>query len=634
MHGRVKVRRSEEQERLRNEKKSKAERELRFTLDKLLSDRKDGVMNLSKLNELTPVVETAPDMTSLWNYRRDIINSSLLRDECPKSEQSKLMNDELDLTTRCLKASPKSYAVWHHRSWVMMHHPSPNWHQEVEFCNFALKLDERNFHCWDYRRFVVLHGKIRTQSEMSYTDSCLESNFSNYSAWHYRSELLSTSDPVIESSLPVSPPPYVQSKNGFCSYTVEESLPADELELVHNAIFTDPKDQSPWFYYWWLLGRGIRKAYLREVFLSRSLGRLILIFTAAKPLSALKLLSVRIRVTPMSSTAVEPLELTVENVGGWKSVLSENVSAVWWLSIHPDSISPYAAPSIRSLFHSGPSRFDISVCIRNVENSKEPRVCFSPDCPPDHIFCLKCVLDFSQSESLTRVDLDPLRLLNPIISPTNEPEALLGELENIRDLLSMEPQNKWALLTLVDLLRFIHPPESKVEVNNAIDVLSVVDKERTVFYSDMKVSYAAQDILVQTFHEHSREISLKGIGIDRLPYLDWYALMTKIDLSCNRISRLPETIAYLVCLADLNLDDNQLSSLHGISRLPCLSLLSVQRNLLHDFPAIEELLRCPKLQNVYLHGNEVTKIADLTSLLAEHPGSKNKSHSFVVTYDK
>ncbi|VDP94573.1 unnamed protein product [Echinostoma caproni] len=634
MHGRVKVRRSEEQERLRNEKKKKAEKELRFALDNLLSDRRNGILTLDKLRELTPIIETAPDMTSLWNYRREIINASLLHDECPRAEQSKLMNDELELTTRCLKASPKSYAVWQHRSWVMIHHPTPNWHQEIEFCNAALKLDERNFHCWDYRRFVVLHGKIRTQSELLYTDSSLESNFSNYSAWHYRSEILSSSDPVMESSLPVSPPPYVQSKNGFCSYTVEEAMPADELELVHNAIFTDPKDQSPWFYYWWLLGRGIRKAYLREVYVSRTLGRLVVIFTAAKPLSALKLLSVRIKVTPMTSVNVEPLELTVDDLGGWQSVLSENVSAVWWLPIDPDSFSPYAPPSICSLFHSNPSHFDISVCIRNVENSREPKVCFSPDCPPDHIFCLKCVLDFSQSESLTRVDLDPLRLLNPIISPTNEPEALQGELDNIRDLVGMEPQNKWALLTLIDLLRFIHPPGSKAEINNAIDTLSVVDEERAVYYADMRTACAAQDALVQTFHKHSREISLKGIGMERLPYLDWYALMTRIDLSCNRISKLPETIAYLVCLADLNLDDNLLSSLHGISRLPCLSRLSVQRNRLQNFPAIEELLRCPKLQNVYMHGNEVTKLSDLTTLLAEHPGSKNKSHSFIVTYDK
>ena len=39
----------------------------------------------------------------------------------------------------------------------------------------------------------------------------------------------------------------------FCIY----SLSPVEYELVQNAFFTDPNDQSAWFYYRWLLGRGV-----------------------------------------------------------------------------------------------------------------------------------------------------------------------------------------------------------------------------------------------------------------------------------------------------------------------------------------------------------------------------------------
>lgn len=124
-------------------------------------------------------------------------------------------------------------------------------------------------HGWNYRRFVLSHlAKPHTmlcddqpefpqslassipaelkqhqlqlaEKELKYTLFKIESNFSNFSAWHHRSLLL---QPV------------------WCAKGLDESQRRkerdDEFELIRQAIFVDPEDQSVWTYHSWLLGLG------------------------------------------------------------------------------------------------------------------------------------------------------------------------------------------------------------------------------------------------------------------------------------------------------------------------------------------------------------------------------------------
>lgn len=61
----------------------------------------------------------------------------------------------------------------------------------------------------------------------------IEVNFSNYSAWHHRS---------------ISLLKFLQTDSDFFQKTLNE-----EFETLKSAFYTDPNDQSAWFYHRWLV---------------------------------------------------------------------------------------------------------------------------------------------------------------------------------------------------------------------------------------------------------------------------------------------------------------------------------------------------------------------------------------------
>uniref|UniRef100_A0A3B3DI63 Geranylgeranyl transferase type-2 subunit alpha n=1 Tax=Oryzias melastigma TaxID=30732 RepID=A0A3B3DI63_ORYME len=240
-HGRVKVKTTAQQE---EEKRKEREKKLKIYV--AARDRKEGVFDDEALQLTQQLLSSNPDFATLWNYRREILMH--LEDA---DEMQKLYEAELSFLEACLKINPKSYGSWHHRGWVSTRLPRPNWARELSLCDRCLSLDDRN-HCWDYRRMVVKVSGVPADQELEFTDRLIGSNFSNYSSWHYRSTLL----PALHPQAPevCRQPPLASSPRGPQSHRVcEEQLL--KYELVQNAFFTDPNDQSAWFYYRWLLGR-------------------------------------------------------------------------------------------------------------------------------------------------------------------------------------------------------------------------------------------------------------------------------------------------------------------------------------------------------------------------------------------
>eukprot|EP00842_Homolaphlyctis_polyrhiza_P004248 jgi/Hompol1/4824/HPOL_003970-RA len=196
--------------------------------------RQRGVLTAESLQITTTILSQNPEFYTIWNFRREILqhmHKTMDNDAIQKSCEA-----ELALVEKLLRGAPKSYWVWSHRCWILEYMPIPNWDRELKLVGYMLDLDARNFHGWGYRRFVVAAMKTRQpKDEFDFTTLKISQNFSNFSAWHYRGKTLPLAFPSNKER--------------------QETVMAD-FELVRNAIFTEPADQSAWFYQRLLLGQG------------------------------------------------------------------------------------------------------------------------------------------------------------------------------------------------------------------------------------------------------------------------------------------------------------------------------------------------------------------------------------------
>ncbi|XP_069796994.1 LOW QUALITY PROTEIN: geranylgeranyl transferase type-2 subunit alpha [Narcine bancroftii] len=541
-HGRVKVKSSAEQQEAQKKERARRLEVYRNVAKSVLQKRKDRQFDQQALDLTGQILSSNPDQGSFWNFRREIFLA--LEQEKSESELQDLYQTELSFLEGCLRVNPKSYGTWHHRCWVMDRQRSPDWARELELCAQCLQQDERNFHCWDYRRFVALRGSVPPEDELDFTHRLISSNFSNYSSWHYRSKLLPLVWPDPEGKGLVS----------------EEAL-LREYRLVQNAFFTDPNDQSAWFYHRWLLGRAERPESLSCLYADFIEQRLVVVFSRPVHVAPGEIrLSLRVDNRPVS--------------GDWTPADGHNTYCSVWLCELPGE------------------RWTLSSRIRQF---------VSPGARSTRAKSANC-LDRVRGEGWCQDSATDGQLFQNDLS-VQKATVLEAELKSCKQLQELEPQNKWCLLTIVLLLRALDPLGSEQETLTYFQRLAQADPIRAAYFADLRSHFLVQNAILKMEYAEARVIDLAHKDLTTLCHLDQLLLVTHLDLSGNRLRRLPSAFRALQCLQVLQADGNEIEKIEGLSKLPKLEEVSLRENRLGELDDLQPLTSCPRLRSLLLTGN-------------------------------
>lgn len=234
--------------------------------DFVLEGNRRRIYNEKYYNLVTELLDWNFELYTVWNYRKVLILKFLFKGlkENDLKEKHQIFTEELHFVLDKLRKSPKSYWIWNHRIWCLKLDKLSDWNIEIGLTNKFLQADQRNFHVWAYRRFIIDSMKKDDRVEQSseaidfdefkFTTKMINKDISNYSAWHNRSKLvikLFTNSPSLEHISTDEDPKmleYLRFFNGSNQFLFLKK----ELDLVKTAIYTDPDDSSVWFYMKWL----------------------------------------------------------------------------------------------------------------------------------------------------------------------------------------------------------------------------------------------------------------------------------------------------------------------------------------------------------------------------------------------
>ncbi|GBE58558.1 prenyltransferase alpha [Babesia ovata] len=537
----------------------------------------------------TAIIEFMPEFYPSWHYRKNYLLQPRLGEERLRS----LLSDELLFSESVLKTSPKCYAVWQQRLWVLTLMFNMRFddvgdvlRKELSLCMMLFRLDGRNFHGWGHVNYVRHYLKLLESDDSSvqpvpvdklcYAEfsKLIEKNFSNYSAWFHRGMLSETCGCI-----------------------------SDDLDNLTPAIYTDPNDQCLWHHFDWLLyRRNALRYYLVRCHYFEESNSFVFFFNECVSLST----------TDSFITVTSPDGNHSKLDGFWSPVSS---------SPRKNRLSTISVPEYAWRFTlKAPLSVNESTCIspslmietdERIVDSFYAHLRHMPKChrasdirdvqnPPPCLLCLRYKLHLSESVELP-IDLDSLEFMRsnmvscrgwedlsgvlraPVFLPGSSrivslgkditPAILEQQLEMIDTLLGMGTESKYLHLARHKIRRHLGQPSDADECYKHV---MRIDGIRARLHSDMLLLDKVQSALDASAAAGSTSANLSGMGLRRLPYraLSPHMTLESLDLSNNSLcdgSLLDIGLGLLLRLHTISLSGN------GFKRLS--STLEALRNL-------------------------------------------------------
>lgn len=151
--------------------------------------------------------------------------------------------------------------------------------------------------------------------------------------------------------------------------------------------------------------------------------------------------------------------------------------------------------------------------------------------------------------------------------------VLQEQLENSRQLVEMEPDCKWPLLTTALLMNALEDPKYTHETLSLMDKLTKVDPCRKKYYEDLK----SKLIIEKCLQPNAENVDLSNKGITCLRYCHLMSATVSLNLSGNLLREdFLHQLRHCARLKSLVLDDNPITTLSFLVVVPTLRSLSIR----------------------------------------------------------